>query len=620
MKISAIQNLNNRNAKPLFKAGVTDFFSDFDGTFMPHKYRHDVFCNNLPNSPRKAFLESGKKDFQDYFDSFGEFLDTLRGKEGKKLSFTITSGRNRPEFNYYLQRIRNDGLKVPIPDRLVIRNGGDIYTRREGVEDYFNSGMQEAFLKSGFSQSKRDAVKEAAGGWDGDKIREIIAKYLKSLPAMSEDVKTEEAFKLWPFISSNFEQKGNIMRTIREEYDKLLYSDMSENEIAEHIHNSAKAYKESKTAGLDETEAAKVFEDIDGRIRDIAYKITKAKQNGCTIFEADTDGVFYADGMHFDSKRKMLSPVPENWAAFKDNGNLEFHINFPSAYSNDRNIYQISDNLYKELRDAGFDFAHRVHESKKGRTFGDISVRPLVNGEGINKLFDTKAQAKKIMEGKLNDLVLVAGDDKNDLRMLDLFEYIDLEKGESRISEKNLRKIYDLPVISIYVDNAASKTKEAVMTTKTAGMPIEELEQYFNSDGNIRFIHVIPDNTVGKPKSLLEGAQIAVREYAKRNPEFRKNLSPEMKKIIENIGDDYPVDKAFTEELEKQFGTKLWNPAKFIDIAEEIGAEPVKKGLKKSHLALIACGVAIIGGIAAFIKNKKAKNANNEAKAQEVGK
>ena len=127
MKISAIQNVSNRNTKPLFKAGVTDFFSDFDGTFMPHKYRHDVFCNNSPSSPRKEFLESGKKDFQEYFDSFGEFLDTLRGKESKKLSFTITSGRNRPEFNYYLQRIRQDGLSIPIPDQLEIRNGGEIY-------------------------------------------------------------------------------------------------------------------------------------------------------------------------------------------------------------------------------------------------------------------------------------------------------------------------------------------------------------------------------------------------------------------------------------------------------------------------------------------------------------
>ena len=85
MKISAIQNVSNRNTKPLFKAGVTDFFSDFDGTFMPHKYRHDVFCNNSPSSPRKEFLESGKKDFQEYFDSFGEFLDTLRVEKLKVL-------------------------------------------------------------------------------------------------------------------------------------------------------------------------------------------------------------------------------------------------------------------------------------------------------------------------------------------------------------------------------------------------------------------------------------------------------------------------------------------------------------------------------------------------------
>ena len=75
MRIPVIRNLNSKYSKLSFRAGVTRFFSDFDGTFMPHQYRHDVFCNDLPNSPREDFLSKGKKEFQNYFDSFEKLFE-----------------------------------------------------------------------------------------------------------------------------------------------------------------------------------------------------------------------------------------------------------------------------------------------------------------------------------------------------------------------------------------------------------------------------------------------------------------------------------------------------------------------------------------------------------------
>ncbi len=614
MKISAIQNSNSRNIKPLFKAGVTEFFSDFDGTFMPHQYRHDVFCNDLPNSPRRDFLKSGKKDFQDYFKSFGELLGKLGGAEGKKLNFTITSGRNRPEYNYYMTRIRQDGLSVPIPDQLVIRNGGEIYFKREGAEDFFKSDTKEMFLKSDFSKSKREAVKEATNGWDGDKIREIITNYLKTISPVNGSAKTTEVTRLFTIIAPTVEYDGseNILKLMSSEYDKLLFSDMKESEIVLHIKELAKKYKEDQTAGLTEAEAKRTIKEIDETIHDIAYNMTKIRKNACVIFEADTDGAFYGEGMHFNAKRKMMKPVPKNYAALKDNGNLEFHINLPYAISDEGGLKVIKDDLDDVLRKSGIKFISKTHHAKNEDRFGEVIIKPSVGDKKISKLFDTKAQVEKIIKGKLNDLVVVAGDDTNDARMLDFFEYIDLEeKGEEIIGEKNLRKIYDLPLISIYVDNSAIKTGDKDISSSLARRSLEDLEYYFNSDGNVRFIRVIPENTVGRPQTLQEGLQIAIKEYSKRNPEFEKNLSPEMREMIKEINIDYPIDKKFTEELEKKLGAKLWNPVHIQETIEEIGTNGPNH-FKKKYLAIIGCAVAGLAGIFALIKNKKAKKADEK--------
>lgn len=433
MKISSIQNLNNKNTNASFKAGVTKIYSDFDGTFMPYEYRHDVFCNNSDDSPRHEFLKNGKKDFQNYFDSFSEFLNKLKGKDDKKLLFTITTGRNLPEYNYFIKRIKEDGLKIPLPDQLITRNGGDIYTKRTDVKDFFNSNKKEVFLKSDVEQEKRKEIKKATKGWDGEKIRKTI---------------------------KNFFQVN---------------------------HNNA------------------------------------------TIFEADTDGVFYADGMHFNSKRQKLNPVPENYVAIKNNGNLEFHLLFPYSNSEKISLEATQKALSEELGKNGMHFIAKSYTPKDENGFGEIIFNPTINGEKLNKVFDTKKAVDEIIKNNSNDLVIVAGNDPNDMRMLNLFEYIDLESNEDITCEKNLEKIYKLPLIAIYIDNSIYQTNENTEKTKKT---IEELKKHFNSDGNIRFIHVIPNNTEGKPKNLLEGIQLAINEYAKRNPEFTQNLSTEMQEFI----------------------------------------------------------------------------------------
>ena len=510
MKISAIQNTGKMNTALSFKAGVTEFFSDFDGTFMPHEYRHDVFCKNSADSPRHDFLKSGKKGFQDYFDSFDSLLSKIRGKDSDKLSFTITTGRNRPEYNYYMERIREDGLKVPLPDKLIITNGGDVYTKRQDIGDFFASKEKEVFLKSDFLQSKREQVKSATQGWDGKKIRGIINNFFEGKP----------------------------------------------------------------------------------------YNYT--------VFEADTDGVFYADGMHFNSKRQMMPSPPLDYAALKDNGDLQFHVNFPYYNSEKTFLETTRKALAEKVSDGGVQIVFRSYAPKNLDGFGEIIIAPSINGGKIEKVFDTKIKVDEIIKKGLNDLVVVAGDGSNDARMLDLFEYIDLEDGADIISEKNLKKIYDLPIVSIFVDNSSGKESTKKIASSITQETIENLEKYFNSDGNVRFIRVIPNNNIGKPQSLSEALQIAVGEYAKRNAEFAKNLSPEMQELITTAKTGYPIDKKFTEGLEQTLGAKLWNPIQLKEKVEQITPNQVVQTIKKSplkqYMPFIACGVMALAGVMILIK------------------
>ena len=56
----------NCNSYLHFGAGYTRIFSDFDGTYMPAEFNHDVLCNDNPPVDSNAF--------NSYFSEFGKLL------------------------------------------------------------------------------------------------------------------------------------------------------------------------------------------------------------------------------------------------------------------------------------------------------------------------------------------------------------------------------------------------------------------------------------------------------------------------------------------------------------------------------------------------------------------
>lgn len=153
MKISTIHCNNNTS----FKAGKTFVYSDFDGTFMP--YSHNDVCNNgeLSNNREKV------SNFNDIYRKFMDFSD----KAGAKLKFILTTGRNMPELDFILGKIKNQDLKFPQLQTVIIRNGGDRFERSSGqmIED----------------QLKIDDIEQLAKNWDGKRIKSDLTEIIKRI-------------------------------------------------------------------------------------------------------------------------------------------------------------------------------------------------------------------------------------------------------------------------------------------------------------------------------------------------------------------------------------------------------------------------------------------------------
>lgn len=161
-----IRNNNYRLYTPINFNQKTKIFSDFDGTYMPTQFNHDSICSTQPTVDRNKF--------QEYFNDFDSFL------KSDDIDLTITTGRNLHEFNYFMKKIKQLGLSIPLPNNLIIINGGDKYKRSE--EDYFSSENQEMFEEKNIDFIQREKLKKYVRSWDGDAIKQAISDFISNLP------------------------------------------------------------------------------------------------------------------------------------------------------------------------------------------------------------------------------------------------------------------------------------------------------------------------------------------------------------------------------------------------------------------------------------------------------
>lgn len=144
--------------------GKVFLFADFDGTFMP--FSHDSICTDRSVFPIE--------DFNRYFSLFSDFLKT----NSKKIELIITTGRNLPKFNAFLEHIKRNETHIPLPNKVIVNNGGDIY-QSINPEAIFKGG-EAGYTNANPEASKKRASIKKLTGWDGSDVKNRILTVLNS--------------------------------------------------------------------------------------------------------------------------------------------------------------------------------------------------------------------------------------------------------------------------------------------------------------------------------------------------------------------------------------------------------------------------------------------------------
>lgn len=193
--ITKIYPINNIS----FKAGITTLYSDFDGTYMPS--RPDMLRKNPEVAVR----------FGAIYGKFKNFID----KGGNNFQFIITTGNTRSETNYLFGKAKENGYDIPLPDKLITCEGGDIFLREqdsfpEHTKDLKKAELLENILcwDSNSIQQNLEKLASKLKNVEG-KQAEIIKVGLNSREKDGVDISLEHFLKTTPlstFVSFNKER------------------------------------------------------------------------------------------------------------------------------------------------------------------------------------------------------------------------------------------------------------------------------------------------------------------------------------------------------------------------------------------------------------------------------
>ncbi|MBQ9245772.1 hypothetical protein IJ182_05855 [bacterium] len=177
------------------------------------------------------------------------------------------------------------------------------------------------------------------------------------------------------------------------------------------------------------------------------------------------------------------------------------------VYNNDKNMYVPIQN----------------DSTSEGYTFlpgNVILIKHKNDDEPIDKLYQPKRAVKEILQNQTNDLVIVAGDSSNDIKMLNPLNYIDTldiypDKNKSvdelLKDDKVLSAIDELPLIIILAGE--NKSIEPIRKMKDA-LDDKGIHKIFNAK--------YPDS------DFLNKIKQGMLIYSEQNDDFKYNLSFEL--------------------------------------------------------------------------------------------
>ncbi len=444
---------NRVNTNLTFKAGKTTIYSDFDGTYMP--YSHSSICSDEKNFPRENFHQT--------FSEMARFFDT--GKENTEL--VITTGRNIHKFEAFLNHIRRHNETIPLPEKVIISNGGDIYQLKNNKTFFETQSPLQATNDNIFNNNKLNDLKHRSY-WNPDTIKNRIINFFKN-----------KGFDV--FDSPVNEFSDSYPHTISEELNNRNYN-----------HNSSM------------------------------------------------------------------------FASIQDDGKTGFYIALnKDISSNSRWFENLKGDLYRDLSDQICTIIAKTHDSEcgKGTSF---RILPKVNQRPLDKLYDTKKAIEEIIKQNSNDLVIIAGDDVNDMRMLNPFSYVPLADHSLKSISENIVELEDViyhqkmytqknpsdliaaeklkvnkELLAIKIDEFNKKISDnPKLRQKIADLPFysiviqrkdkicpisEEISEAFK---DLQKVVVAP------PNKLLMSIKDGIKQQAKSNNNFLNGLSIAMLKLL----------------------------------------------------------------------------------------
>ena len=291
-----------------------------------------------------------------------------------------------------------------------------------------------------------------------------------------------------------------------------------------------------------------------------------------------------------------IKPQSEWKIGLRNDGNLKIYASFPydMLHADERKA------AYKEILtafenyltdDKNIKFIRQEYRDKIGGNRPVVEYSPqMEDGTPLNKLYDTrKAVQKAILE---NDLVITAGDGKNDYEMLNPLNYIEtkdlkpeIQKELKNISETNIETILKEPQIAERI----AKLPFIGIIVKSENNEWAKILKHFEQYGKIMEI----EN--GK---LQDGLTEAIKKYANDNKEFAQNMSEKFKTALGFIKEQAnEAAEAVVEGVKPSENKTPTNQAtdEIIEVAGETSKKAKGKGGKiAAIIAAIGAGISAI--------------------------
>ncbi len=229
---------------------------------------------------------------------------------------------------------------------------------------------------------------------------------------------------------------------------------------------------------------------------------------------------------------KMSAEDAQNYVSFTKDEDNAIEIAFSNNIPTERIKEKIEEYLHKNNINAVVKhypedyngYCPQIVNGHKEIVPGNkMFIKPAPDNSQISKLYDVKKALNDIIVNNTNDLIIAAGDEGNDEKMLNPLNYLDIYglQFDKTIppqvllnNNKILSAIKEMPFYSIIVGSSPKLDN------------LREMNRILRENG-INKIICIPDST-DKDNGLLKAIKTAMYDYAEQNPEYSFDMGMDL--------------------------------------------------------------------------------------------